>query len=161
MIFADHFPDNYFDLIILPQGVHHSNNWLRGCPRLLRALKPGRQFMACECGVSCPEHFEARNASALARLMIDRMWDWLPNAGENNYYLSGRMPVKPPPQAEHAGRPYHVVVPEDLINSFGDSLEGVYGFGEERVLCFSLDTRNEVNRWINSHLGQERTKKSY
>ncbi len=40
--FADDYPDNYFDLIFIPQGVHHSNNWLRDAPRLLRALKPGR-----------------------------------------------------------------------------------------------------------------------
>lgn len=134
--FADRFPDNYFDLIILPQGVHHSNDWVRDAPRLLRALKPGRQIMFCECGVNCPEHFATRDASALARLVIDRMWDWLPNANENNYYLGTRKQVKPPPQAEHKNRPYHVVIPEDLMKAFGGLLEDPYGLEQSGFILF-------------------------
>jgi SAM-dependent methyltransferase len=133
--FADRFPDNYFDLIFLPQGVHHSNNWLRDAPRLLRALKPGHQMIFCECGVMRPEHTAAREMSALERLVSDRVWDWV-FYPPSYYKLDPRRPIPPTPQAKHEGRPYHDVSTAHLREAFGNSLTDVYSLEKHGFILF-------------------------
>jgi ubiquinone/menaquinone biosynthesis C-methylase UbiE len=120
--FADNFPDNYFDVLFIPQGVHHSNNWLRDASRLLRAVKPGGQVMAIECGLNRPEFDAALEESAFVRLIMARLFDfvWPAWLGVN---LDGKTPL--PPQAEHEGRPYHDVSTEHLREAFGDLLVDV------------------------------------
>jgi SAM-dependent methyltransferase len=133
--FADHFPDNYFDLIFLPQGVHHSNNWLRDAPRLLKKLKPGRQIICCECGVMRPEHVAAHEMSALERLVSDRVWDFVFHPWQN-FKLNPRFHVSPTPQTEHVGRPYHDVSTAHLREAFGDSLTDVYSLEKHGFILF-------------------------
>lgn len=133
--FADDYPDNHFDLIFLPQGVHHSNNWLRDAPRLLRTLKPGCQFMSVECGINRPEMTAAREISALARIVGDRVFNialpsWL--VGE----LSPAGPLPPGSGYEHEGRPYHDVSTEHLRESFGDSLVDVCSLEHKGWILF-------------------------
>jgi SAM-dependent methyltransferase len=122
--FADDYPDGYFDVLFLPQGVHHCNNWLRDAPRLLRAVKPGGQVMAMECGINRPQMNTARDLSALVRVIGDRVFkialpDWLVGP------LSPEGPLPPGTGYEHVGRPYHDVSTEHLRESFGDGLTDV------------------------------------
>ena len=122
--FADDYPDGYFDVLFLPQGVHHCNNWLRDAPRLLRAVKPGGQVMACECGINRPQMATARQLSALARIVGDRCFEialpyWLVGP------LSPEGPLPPGSGYEHVGRPYHDVSADHLRESFGDGVTDV------------------------------------
>jgi SAM-dependent methyltransferase len=122
--FADPYPDEYFDVLFLPQGVHHCNNWLRDAPRLLRAVKPGGQVIAIECGVNRPQMATARQISAQARIVGDRVFalalpEWL---------VGPLSPEGPLPAGEgygHEGRPYHDVSAEHLREAFGDALTDV------------------------------------
>jgi len=119
--FADDYPDNYFDLIFMPQGVHHCNNWLRDAPRLLRAVKPGGQVMAIECGINRPQMATARQLSALVRIIGDRGFEislpyWLVGP------LSPEGPLPPGSGYEHVGRPYHDVSTDHLRESFGNGI---------------------------------------
>jgi len=122
--FADDYPDDYFDLMFLPQGVHHCNNWLRDAPRLLRAVKPGGQVMAIECGVNRPQMTTAREISAQVRMIGDRVLalalpEW--SVGP----LSPEGPLPAGTGYEHVGRPYHDVSTSHLRESFGDGLTDV------------------------------------
>jgi SAM-dependent methyltransferase len=124
--FADDYPDDYFDVIFLPQGVHHCNNWLRDAPRLLRALKPRGQVMAIECGINRPQMATARELSALARVVGDRVFkialpEWLVGP------LSPEGPLPPGTGYEHVGRPYHDVSVEHLRESFGEGVTDACG----------------------------------
>jgi SAM-dependent methyltransferase len=122
--FADDYPDGYFDVLFLPQGVHHCNNWLRDAPRLLRAVKPGGQVIACECGINRPQMATARQLSALTRIVGDRCFEialpyWLVGP------LSPEGPLPPGSGYEHVGRPYHDVSADHLRESFGDGVTDV------------------------------------
>jgi SAM-dependent methyltransferase len=133
--FADDYPDGYFDLIFLPQGVHHCNNWLRDAPRLLRAIKPGGQVMAIECGINRPQMATARQLSALARLVGDRCFEialpyWLVGP------LSPEGPLPPGTGYEHVGRPYHDVSTDHLRESFGDGVTDACGFEYKGWILF-------------------------
>ncbi len=133
--FADDYPNNYFDCIFVPQGVHHSSNWLRDAPRLLRALKPGHQFMAIECGINRPQMSAAREISALVRIVGDRVFaislpSWLVGP------LSPAGPLPPGSGYEHEGRPYHDVSTAHLRESFGDGLTDVCSLEHKGWILF-------------------------
>jgi len=116
------YPDNYFDLIFLPQGVHHCNNWLRDAPRLLRTLKPGRQIMAIECGINRPEFHAAQRRSALLRFVGDRAFEWMMPPG---FGVHPKGPIPLAPGCERVGRPHHDVSTAHLREAFGDYLTDV------------------------------------
>jgi SAM-dependent methyltransferase len=133
--FADDYPDGYFDLIFLPQGVHHCNNWLRDAPRLLRAIKPGGQVMAIECGINRPQMATARQLSALARIVGDRCFEialpyWLVGP------LSPEGPLLPGAGYEHVGRPHHDVSTAHLRESFGDGVTDACGLEYKGWILF-------------------------
>ncbi len=72
--YADNYPDNYFDLIWLPQGVHHANSWDKIVPRFLRALKPGGQVMMAECRVGPPEFHQGIEMSSMLECIVDKVF---------------------------------------------------------------------------------------
>jgi SAM-dependent methyltransferase len=72
--FADKYPDHYFDLIWLPQGVHHAHNWREIAPRLLRVLKPGGQVMMAECRVPSPEFHHGLQISGLLQCIVGKIF---------------------------------------------------------------------------------------
>jgi SAM-dependent methyltransferase len=72
--FADKYADNYFDLIWLPQGVHHAYSWNKIAPRLLRALKPGGQVMMAECRVPSPEFHHGIQMSGMLKCIVDKIF---------------------------------------------------------------------------------------
>ncbi|MCX8032733.1 MAG: hypothetical protein N3B14_05020 [Thermoleophilia bacterium] len=122
--FADDFPDEFFDVLFLPQGVHHCNNWLRDAPRLLRAVKVGGQVMAIECGINRPEMALARDLSALVQVVGDRVFrialpEWLVGP------LSPEGPLPAGTGYGHEGRPYHDVPTAHLREAFGAGLTDV------------------------------------
>lgn len=72
--FADRYPDNYFDVIWLPQGVHHARDWSDLAPRLLRTLKPGGQVMMLECRTCPPEFFTGIKISGLLKCIAEKIF---------------------------------------------------------------------------------------
>jgi len=72
--FADTYPDDYFDLIWFPQGVHHACSWAEIAPRFLRALKPGGQVMMAECRVPSPEFFRGIEMSGMLQCIVDKIF---------------------------------------------------------------------------------------
>lgn len=72
--YADSFPDDYFDLVWLPQGVHHAKDWKTTAPRLLRVLKPGGQVMMIECRTCSPTFYLALENSALLRCIAEKVF---------------------------------------------------------------------------------------
>jgi SAM-dependent methyltransferase len=72
--FADKYADNYFNLIWLPQGVHHAYSWNRIAPKLLRALKPGGQVMMSECRVPSPEFHHGIQMSGMLKCIVDKIF---------------------------------------------------------------------------------------
>lgn len=72
--FADKYPDNYFDLIWFPQGVHHAYSWNKIAPRFLRALKPGGQIMMAECRVPSPEFHNGIQMSGMLQCIVDKIF---------------------------------------------------------------------------------------
>ncbi|MFC1945665.1 methyltransferase domain-containing protein [Chloroflexota bacterium] len=112
--FQDAFPDNYFDLVWLPQGVHHARNWPETAPRLLRVLKPGGQVMMLECRFCTPGFHIAVNASGLLRCMAEKLW-WAMGV------TLDEMPDYPTAQ---------------LAEAFGDSLTDTFGLDSEGWLLY-------------------------
>lgn len=102
--FADTYPDNYFDLIWLPQGVHHARSWDETAPRLLRTLKPDGQIMLLECRVCHPVFFTALQTSYLLQSMFEKVF-WAMQIDFNEF-------------------PDYST--EDLNKAFGDSLKDKY-----------------------------------
>jgi hypothetical protein len=117
---GDTYPDEYFDLLFLPQGVHHSTNWLRDAPRLLRTLKPGHQVMALECGFR-PEHQMAQEMNALVKLIVERCSGFINGGGSH----ASPDPATLPPELRLVGRPGHDVSTAHLREAFGDRLYDV------------------------------------
>ena len=72
--FADSYPENYFDLVWLPQGVHHALDWREIASKLLRVLKPGGQVMMVECRTCPPEFFTAINISGLLKCISEKIY---------------------------------------------------------------------------------------
>jgi SAM-dependent methyltransferase len=72
--FADKYPDNYFDLIWFPQGVHHAYSWNKIAPRFLRALKPEGQIMMAECRVPSPEFHHGIQMSGMLQCIVDKIF---------------------------------------------------------------------------------------
>jgi len=72
--FADKYPDDYFDLIWFPQGVHHAYSWDEIAPRFLRALKPGGQIMMAECRVPSPEFHRGIEMSGMLQCIVDKIF---------------------------------------------------------------------------------------
>ena len=72
--FADKYPDNYFDIIWLPQGVNHARSWEETAPKLLRVLKPGGQVMMVESRLCNPDFFNALNHNGLLYCMAEKLW---------------------------------------------------------------------------------------
>ena len=72
--YADDYPDEYFDLVWLPQGVHHARSWKEIAPRLVRVLKPHGQIMMMENRTGNVEFFNALNMSGLLRCIAEKIW---------------------------------------------------------------------------------------
>lgn len=72
--FADTYPDDYFDLVWLPQGVHHARSWKEIAPKLLRALKPQGQVMMMECRLCHPVFFAALSMSGILKCIAEKLW---------------------------------------------------------------------------------------
>jgi SAM-dependent methyltransferase len=72
--FADEYPDDYFDLIWFPQGVHHAYNWKEIAPRFLRTLKPGGQILMAECRVPSPEFYRGIEMSGTLKCIVDKIF---------------------------------------------------------------------------------------
>mgnify|MGYP001039295552 FL=1 len=122
--FADEYPDGHFDVIWMPQGMRHCDDWLRDAPRLLRILRPGGQVMAIECGINRPEMAAARAKSALARVVGDRVFkialpEWLVGP------LGPEGPSSPGTGHRHEARFDHDVSADQLREAFGDGLTDV------------------------------------
>lgn len=72
--FADNYPEDYFDVLWLPQGVHHAYSWKEIAPRLLRALKPGGQVLMAECRVPAPEFHAGLRLSGLLTHIVEKIF---------------------------------------------------------------------------------------
>ncbi|MFC1846188.1 methyltransferase domain-containing protein [Chloroflexota bacterium] len=72
--FADTYPDNYFDMVWLPQGVHHARSWEEIAPRLLRVLKTGRQVMMIENRTCPPAFFKAIEINGFLRCIAEKVY---------------------------------------------------------------------------------------
>ncbi len=72
--YADGFPDNYFDLVWFPQGVHHAKSWGEIAPRFLRVLKPGGQIAMMENRTGNPEFFTGLAMSGLLSCIAEKIW---------------------------------------------------------------------------------------
>lgn len=72
--FADQYPDNYFDVAWIPQGVHHCADWKKFAPKLLRILKPGGQVMMHECRIGGPEWWQGVKMSAFLKSIIEKIY---------------------------------------------------------------------------------------
>lgn len=76
--YADKYPDEYFDLIWFPQGVHHASDWGKIAPRMARVLKPGGQIMLVENRVNNPEFLAAMQISGQMRYIARKLY-WAMN----------------------------------------------------------------------------------
>jgi SAM-dependent methyltransferase len=112
--FADQYPDNYFDVVWLPQGVHHAKSWKATAPRLLRVLKPGGQIMMIESRICEPDFFIAVNQSGLLKCMAEKLW----------WSLGVTFEEMPDYPTAH------------LAAAFGDSLTDTFGIDPEGWLVF-------------------------
>jgi len=82
--------------------------------------------MAAECGINRPQMATARQLSALARIIGDRVFEialpyWLVGP------LSPEGPLPPGTGYEHVGRPYHDVSTDHLRESFADGVTDACG----------------------------------
>lgn len=112
--FADKHPDHYFDLIWLPQGVHHAHRWIEIAPKLIRVLKTGGQVMMAECRVPAPEFHRALQISSLLRCIVDKIF----------WAMDTTLEEMPDYSAA------------DLALAFGDSLENTFGLEWKGWLLF-------------------------
>jgi len=72
--FADSYPDDYFDMVWLPQGVHHARSWNDIAPGLLRVLKPGGQVMMIENRTCPPAFFKAIEINGFLRCIAEKIF---------------------------------------------------------------------------------------
>lgn len=72
--YADSYPDKYFDVVWIAQGLHHVASWPDLAPKLLRVLKPGGQVMLQECRSRSPEFFTGVNMSGLLRCIAEKIY---------------------------------------------------------------------------------------
>ena len=72
--FADKYPNNYFDIAWIPQGVHHCADWNKFAPKLLRILKPGGQVMMHECRIGGPEWWQGVKMSGFLKCIIEKIY---------------------------------------------------------------------------------------
>jgi ubiquinone/menaquinone biosynthesis C-methylase UbiE len=72
--YADTYPDNYFDMIWIPQGVHHAIDWNNIAPRMVRVLKPGCQILMIECRNGQPGYFAAIDNNFFMRCIVEKLY---------------------------------------------------------------------------------------
>jgi ubiquinone/menaquinone biosynthesis C-methylase UbiE len=108
------FPDNYFDLIWLPQGVHHVVSWKEFAPKLLRVLKPESQLMMLEWRHPADPFLLALSISGLLKCIADKI-----------YWAAG-----------HAFQDIPDVPTADLVEALGDSLNDIYRLEWNGFLLF-------------------------
>jgi SAM-dependent methyltransferase len=112
--FADSYPENYFDLLWLPQGVHHAYSWNEIAPRLLRVLKPGGQVLMAECRVPAPEFHSGLQMSGLLRYIVEKIFWAMDTTLEEMPDYS----------------------PADLARAFGDSVGDIFELDWKGWLLF-------------------------
>jgi len=119
--FADPYPDQYFDLVWFPQGVHHATSWDRIAQRFLRALKPGGQILMGECRIPPPEFHLGIEVSGMLRCIVDKIF-W-------------GMEMTPEEMPDYSTA--------ELTRAFGDSLTDTYSLEWKGFLLFWGTKRRE------------------
>jgi len=114
--FADQYPDNYFDVAWIPQGVHHCADWNKFAPKLLRILKPGGQVMMHECRIGGPEWWQGVKMSGFLKAIIEKIY-----LGPGRDKLSDRQ---------------FDVTPEMIATAFGDSLRDTISIANKGWMVF-------------------------
>lgn len=114
--FADPYPDNYFDVAWIPQGVHHCSDWHKFAPKLLRILKPGGQVIMHECRIGAPEWWQGVQMSGFLKCIIEKI------------YLG--------PGRKKLGERQFDVTPETIVHAFGDKLRNSFSFASKGWLVF-------------------------
>ena len=118
--FADKYPDEHFDLVWLPQGVHHAMDWEETAQKLLRVLKPGGQVIMAECRTSPPEFFAGLKISGLLRCISEKIF----------WAMDTTFEEMPDYSTAHIGRAFG----NSLTNTFSHEWKGIlifWGFKKE------------------------------
>lgn len=78
--YTEPVPDEYFDSVVVAQGVQHAEDWTAAGRELLRVMKPGRRIVLAEIafGPNFQFHAEADvHLEYLLRKLFDRIgWDY-------------------------------------------------------------------------------------
>ena len=114
--FTDQYPNDYFDVAWIPQGVHHCADWKKFAPKLLRILKPGGQVIMHECRIGAPEWWQGVKMSGFLKCIIEKIY-----LGPGRHKLSDRQ---------------FDVSPEMITTAFGDKLENTFSFAGKGWLVF-------------------------
>jgi SAM-dependent methyltransferase len=143
--YPDAYPDDFFDVVWMPQGCGHCINWDDTCARLIRVLKPGGMIMMQEHDILGPDFWTAcTKVSAQFRSIMEKQYLSMMGTTAEKEYLSQTGASKPlTPAAKFYGPIWK--------DGFGETLNSTYIFSKGCTTFWGAKIKYPMADWWHAY----------